>query len=191
MADIEKLIPFIIKWETGVRQKSGEKVEVLFERARKKGFANDPQDSGGATQTGITISTYRTWCKKHGVSAPTVANLKNIPYATWRAVLKELYWDRWKADEIQNQNVANILVDWVWASGSHGIVKPQKLLGVKADGIVGPKTIAAVNGKSPLGLFGLIKSARISFVEDIARRNPSQRKWLNGWKNRINDMLFE
>jgi hypothetical protein len=31
--------------------------------------------------------------------------------------LKSLYWDKWKADQIKSQSVANILVDWVWASG--------------------------------------------------------------------------
>jgi len=190
MAQIEKLIPFIIRWEAGGTQQKYETNGNFFSRRRKAGFANDPKDRGGATQTGITLATYTEYCKRKHISAPTVDNLKNIPYETWKDVLKTMYWDRWKADEIESQPVANILVDWVWASGRYGITKPQQLLGVVADGIVGKKTLAAVNGRSPLGLFGRIKQARLEFVENIVRANPSQKKWLQGWKNRINDIKY-
>ena len=191
MADIEKLIPFIIKWETGVIRQNGETAESLFGRARKKGFANDPKDLGGATQTGVTIGTYRTWCKKHGNPVPTVEDLKNIPYQTWLAILKESYWDRWKADKIESQSVANILVDFVWASGINGIKKPQEFLKVVPDGVVGPKTLAAVNNRGSLSLFYQLRDLRLKFVEAIVRANPSQKKWLKGWKNRINDIKYE
>lgn len=190
MANIEKLVPFIIKWETGTTQKRGETAEQLFERARKKGFANDPMDLGGATQTGVTLATYKTYCRKHGQNDPTVDDLKQIPYQTWLAILKELYWDRWKADQIDSQSVANILVDFVWASGTTGIKKPQQMLGVVPDGVVGPKTLAAVNSYGPTTLFYRLKALRIKYVEDIVKSRPSQKKWLKGWKNRINDIQF-
>lgn len=190
MADVEKLIPFIIKWETGYKIKSGETAEQLFERSRKKGYANDPSDLGGATQTGVTLKTYKTYCRSHGISEPTVENLKNIPYKTWLSILKENYWDRWKADKIYSQSVANILVDFVWASGVHGIKKPQELLGVVPDGIVGNKTLSAVNNRGSISLFFKLKELRLKFVEDIVKSNPSQKKWLKGWKNRINDIEY-
>lgn len=190
MANIEKLVPFIIKWETGTTQKRGETAEQLFERARKKGFANDPMDLGGATQTGVTLATCKTYCRKHGQNDPTVDDLKQIPYQTWLAILKELYWDRWKADQIDSQSVANILVDFVWASGTTGIKKPQQMLGVVPDGVVGPKTLAAVNSYGPTTLFYRLKALRIKYVEDIVKSRPSQKKWLKGWKNRINDIQF-
>lgn len=191
MADFEKLIPHIIKWEAGVVQKQGETPEALFERARKKGWANDPNDLGGATQTGVTIGAYRAWCRKHNISEPTVQNLKQIPYATWLAILKENYWDRWKADQIVSQPIANMLVDWTWGSGVHGVKKPQEVLGVVPDGMVGPKTLAAVNSAGPVTLFHKLKARRIKFYEDIVKSRPSQKKWLNGWLNRVNDLKYE
>lgn len=100
-------------------------------------------------------------------------------------VMKPHFWDRWKADEIKSQSVANILVDWVWASGKHGITNVQRLLGVKVDGIVGDKTIAALNAKEPRQLFTAIKKARISFIEGIIRVNPKQKRFRNGWLNRL------
>ena len=48
-----------------------------------------------------------------------------------------MYWDRWKADEIKSQSIADILVDWIWASEMHGIKIPHDVFGVIPDGIVG------------------------------------------------------
>lgn len=170
MADYKKLIPAILKWEGG--------------------FVNDPLDAGGATNKGITITTYENWCLKKGCSKPTVEQLKNLGETEWTDIFKSMYWDRWRADEIKSQSAANILVDWVWCSGVHGIKYPQKLLGVEQDGCIGAKTLEAVNRRNSETLFEAVKAERIRFVEGIVSRNPSQAKFLKGWKNRINDFKF-
>lgn len=172
MADVKKLVPFILKWEGG--------------------FVNDPDDLGGATNKGITIATYEHYCKKKDYPKPTIDRLKNISDEQWTDILKTLYWDKWQADRIINQSVANILVDWVWASGSYGIKLPQKLLGVKIDGIVGNKTLAAVNEyKDQFELFQLIRKERIDFIDRICFSRPANGKFKKGWMNRINDLKFE
>ena len=171
MASVEKLAPFILKWEGG--------------------FVNDPDDLGGATNKGVTLSTYMQYCRKKGYPVPTVERLKNLSEQEWTEILKTMYWDRWKADQIENQSVANIVVDWIWASGNYGIKIPQKLLGVTVDGIVGPKTIDAVNSRNPRELFDMIKIARFDFIEDICRKRPANNKFKRGWLNRINDFVFE
>ena len=106
-------------------------------------------------------------------------------------IMKKNYWDRWKADEIKSQAVANILVDWVWASGSHGIKRPQRLLGVKADGIVGRQTIAAVNAMDAATLFKMIKGDRAKFIDEICKARPKNEKYRKGWMNRINAIRYE
>ncbi len=191
MADVEKIVKFVLKWETGTTEKSTETPEQMFERARKKGFVNDPLDRGGATQSGLTLTAYKNYCKKHNISSPTVDNLKNIPYKTWKAVLKEDYWDKLECDRIVCQSIANILFDFAWASGSVTAAKKiQGVLGCVQDGIVGNKTLTAINSKSPLSLFAQIKQMRIDFVNAIVKNNPSQKKWLKGWTNRINDIKW-
>ena len=165
MADYKKLIPFILRWEGG--------------------FANDPADRGGATMKGITIGTFTTYRKSKGKPTPTVTDLKNISDQEWGDVFKSLFWDNWCADNIKSQSIANILVDWVWASGKYGITIPQKILGVAQDGVVGPKTLEALNARDADKLFAQLKQARINFVETIVKRNPSQKKFINGWKRRI------
>ena len=171
MANSSKLVPFILQWEGG--------------------FVNDPLDLGGATNKGITIGTFTEYKKRKGLKAPTVQDLKNISNEDWHEVFKGLYWDRWRADEIKSQAVANILVDWVWASGSHGIKRPQRLLGVTADGIVGSKTIAALNAKDPAELFKMIKADRIKFIDEICEKRPANNRFKKGWLNRINAIKYE
>ena len=171
MANSSKLVPFILQWEGG--------------------FVNDPLDLGGATNKGITIGTFTEYKRRKGLKAPTVQDLKNISNEDWHEVFKGLYWDRWKADEIKSQAVANILVDWVWASGSHGIKRPQRLLGVTADGVVGSKTIAALNAKDPAELFKMIKADRIKFIDEICEKRPANNRFKKGWLNRINAIKYE
>jgi lysozyme family protein len=171
MAEVKKLVPFILIHEGG--------------------FVDDPDDLGGATNKGITIGTYATYCKRKGYPAPTVERLKMMTQDTWTEIMKSMYWDRWKADKIINQSVANILVDWVWASGVNGIKRPQQLLGVKPDGLVGPQTLASVNAKDAEALFYAIKADRIRFIDEICAKRPANLKFKRGWLNRINDFKFE
>lgn len=123
--------------------------------------------------------------------SPNGSRPQNISDEDWQAVFKGLYWDRWKADDIKSQAVANILVDWVWASGVHGIKRPQRLLGVTADGIVGAKTIAALNAKDPAELFRMIKADRVKFIDEICAKRPENNRFKKGWLNRINAIKYE
>lgn len=173
MADVNKLAPWILKWEGG--------------------FVNDPDDSGGATNKGVTIGTWKqVGYDKDGDGCIDVKDLKLLTNDdVINRVLKPHYWDRWCADKITSQSVANICVDWVWASGKPGITRVQKILGVKQDGIVGPKTLAALNSRSPLPLFGAIKQDRIKFIDEICAKNPKNLKFKKGWLNRLNDLKYE
>lgn len=190
MARIESIVPFILKWETGTTG-IGLTNEQLFEKAKLKGFANDPDDLGGATMCGVTLATFTDYCRRKGYPRPTIVRLKAIKYKEWLEILKTMFWDKWKADQINNESVALILVDWVWGSGKYGITIPQKAIGVTADGIVGPKTIAAVNAKDPKQLFDLIRKERLAYIERICRSRPTNLKYKRGWLNRLNDIKFK
>ncbi len=187
MAKLENFIPFLIFWETSVNDPSLSN-EQLFAKAKAKGIANDPDDRGGATMVGITIGTYREYCTRKKKPSPTAADLSKLTYSKWHEILKTMFWDRWQADLVENQRIAQILVDWVWTSGSYGITLPQQLLGVKADGIVGPKTLVALNSRDPNELFGEIKHARISYVDHICNHRPSNTKFRTGWLRRLNSL---
>ena len=119
-----------------------------------------------------------------------MAALKAMPFVHWRDIAKSLFWDRWRADDIVSPPVAHILVDWVWASGAHGILIPQRLLGVKADGKVGPVTLAAVNAHDPRALFDRLRAEREAFIDRIVARRPANAKFKRGWLNRLHAITF-
>lgn len=167
MANHKILEPFIFKWEGG--------------------FVNDKDDLGGATNRGVTLATYRSVFG----NMKTVKDLKRMTRVQWGVIFKKYYWDKWKADDIKDQNVANILVDWLWCSGSYGIKIPQKVLGVSIDGIVGSKTIAAINARDGRELFDTIKQERKDYIDRICQARPQNKKFKKGWLNRINSLDYE
>ena len=165
MAKSEVLKPFILSWEGG--------------------FVNDPADAGGATNKGVTIGTFRQVFGKD----KTVADLKVMTDAQWHTIFKRYYWDKWKADQILDQSIANTVVDWVWASGQYGITNVQKLLGVAADGVVGPKTIAALNSKDAKKLFRDIYAARLSYYNRIIQASVQKYERKIGRKSTRQEQL--
>jgi lysozyme family protein len=192
MAQVNTLIPFILYMECSVpRSYLTKSLDEIFERAKKSGYSNDKDDSGGATMCGVTIATYTAYRKTKGYKSTTIADLKAITFEEWRDIMKTGYWNKWQADKIQNQSLANILVDWIWMSGSVAITTPQRILGVKADGVVGPKTLAALNATNPEQLFNTIKQARINQAEEAIRAKPAKKKFRKGWYRRFNSITYE
>ena len=140
---------------------------------------------------GVTLAVYTAYRAKKGKKTPTQQDLKNISQEEWTDILKTMYWDRWKADQINNQSIANLLVDWVWTSGLYGIKYPQKVLGVKDDGIVGPKTLEAINNyPDQKALFNKLWLRRKEHFVSIANSRPANKKFLKGWLNRLNDLKW-
>ena len=167
MAKYDKLIPTVLKWEGG--------------------FVNHPSDPGGETNSGVTLSTFRSVYGKN----KTVQDLKNMTREQWEHIFKTKFWDRWKADDIDNQAIANLLVDWVWASGVYGIKYPQEVLRVKTDGIVGLKTLAAINYyPNKKELFEKLWNRRKKHFEDIVRNRPQSNVFLKGWLRRLSDFKW-
>lgn len=167
MANIKKLIPHILKWEGG--------------------YAGNI-DGQICTMKGVTLATFR----KHYGATKTCRDLRNITDTQWEYILRVSFWDKWKADKINNQSIANLLVDWVYTSGKWGVIFPQRILGVKDDGIVGDKTLQAINNyPNQKDLFNKLWMRRKKHFESIANTQTQAKKFLKGWLNRLNDLKFE
>ena len=99
--------------------------------------------------------------------------------------MKSGYWDKCKADQIDNQKIAEIIADWCVNSGTARIRDVQTILGVKPDGIVGPKTLAVINGADQRVMYDRIRMARAQWYHKRVQIDPSQKKFLKGWLNRL------
>ena len=168
---------------------------IPFTHEKEGGFVHDPDDAGGATNMGITLNTYTTYCRRKGYPCPTVERLKRLTEEQWQDIMRTMYWDVVHGDDIVSQSVALAIYDWAVHSGPGTAIKHvQRLLGVKADGIVGPITLAAINSASPLPLFGQIQQDRKKFLGSLCTSDDIQsvrnRKFLNGWLNRVKSIQF-
>lgn len=165
MARKEVLKGFILSWEGNYACVSG--------------------DKGSHTNKGITIGTFRSVFGQ----GKSVNDLKNMTEAQWDYIYERLFWNKWKADQINDQSIANLLVDWFWASGSYGIKLPQKVLQVTIDGIVGNKTLGAINNyPNQKELFAKLWHEREAFFKRIGV--GTQAKFLRGWLNRLNGIQY-
>lgn len=186
MAQIEGLVEHLIKWETSTYRKTGESLKALYTRALAKGITEDKWDAGGATCVGITLSTFKLYNDGKGNKKA----LSEMTYSEWLDILNRGFWQRWQADRIGSQSVANMLVDWLWHSGIYGIKIPQRVLGVDADGIVGEKTLSAITEHQPKELFNLLKQERLAYIGRLCSSRNGNLRYKAGWENRINDLKF-
>lgn len=173
MANIKELVAFISRCEGG--------------------YTNDPSDSGGPTNRGVTLVTWqKTGYDKNGDGTIDEHDITRITHEEMvEVVLRPHFWNVWQADKINNQAIANLLVDWLWMSGHRTIFMVQKMLGVKVDGVVGSQTLHALNSFPDQSLlFDRIKTSRINDIHRICKQRKKNLRFKRGWLNRIAAIKF-
>lgn len=171
----------IIAWKIMTRSE----LITGFIKKWEGGFSNHPLDGGGATNSGITLTTYRRYYGKD----KTVDDLKNMTAKEWEYIFKKGYYYPLKAHLIQDDYVALALCDMGWMSGNKTAIKNvQRCLGLKDDGIIGPLTLSALN-ENPDEVFNQIIRMRKGFYFTIVDNNPSQIVFLKGWLNRLDSLV--
>lgn len=161
-------------------------LEVVL--AHEGGYVDHPADPGGATNMGITRKTLAHW---RGVSPwwnlPKSA-VQELGAAEAARIYRASYWDRCRAGDMPT-GLDLALFDYGVNSGPDRAIKAlQKILGVLADGQVGPLTLAALARRvSASGVSGLIEALcaqRLSFLAGLSTFAIFGR----GWRQRVNDI---
>ena len=156
------------------------------------GVVNDPDDRGGLTNLGITFGAYKNWinCKGEWPDEEEVAfRLINIEPEEAKVFYRELYWDKVKGDLLP-AGLDIFVADTAVNMGVHAAgVQLQEVLKLKADGIIGSKTIAAANDESiiPGRVLQQLYCRRHSAYFIIGQIG-NNKKFVKGWNNRINHL---
>jgi len=102
-----------------------------------------------------------------------------------RRIYKENYWDRARLDEIRDQKIADeIFTFGVNAGMGQAIKLAQKIVGVEADGIVGPKTVEALNDFNGELFDILFDDGEVKYYESLARARKRFAQFEDGWVKR-------
>lgn len=99
------------------------------------------------------------------------------------------YWQPLRGDEINEQRVAETLFDFAVNTSSPGrpavaVKLAQVVVGTTPDGVVGPKTLQALNFMDPELFLARYALAKLARYRDICARDKTQRQFLFGWLNR-------
>lgn len=144
------------------------------------GWVDDPHDPGGETNMGVTIGTWEDWVGHKVVPG----SLKSLTVKDIAPLYKVKYWDKVKGDQLPN-GVDYAVFDYAVLAGPSRATKTlQSCAGVNADGIIGPKTLAAVNSKNPVDLSRCICDNRLAFLKSL----PTWPRYGKGWSRRIADV---
>lgn len=158
------------------------------------GYSNRGTDRGGETYAGVSRKNWPNWAgwaiidKAKPLKQGQFIKNKRLDGLV-EVFYYENFWKRTRGDQIQSQEIANFLFDWLVNSGYHAVKALQRLVGVTDDGVMGPQTVAAVNAAAPDGLFTRYKAARLKFLKDIVTRDPAQAVNWEGWKDRVESFV--
>lgn len=146
------------------------------DQRRKVGYVNIPEDKGGETKYGIARNANKD------------VDVRNLNLQETMEIYYDRYWLAGKCDKIP-QVLAIIHFD---GCVNHGVGRANKFLqqavGVAADGVIGPATLAAINDGDESAMINEISLLRIDFYNAIVNRNPAQVKFLKGWLRRIDEV---
>jgi len=144
--------------------------------AHEGGFVDHPDDPGGATRYGITEAVARRVGYR--------GNMRDLPLDLAKRIYREDYWNAVRADELPS-SIRHLMFDAAVNSGPRqSILWLQKALGVTADGILGPVTLAHAFANER-NLPNKLLSQRLRFMTGLNNWPAFGR----GWARRICDLM--
>jgi lysozyme family protein len=181
-------------------------IDVILQN--EGGFQKDPDDYGNWTGPNCTGELVGT---KYGIAARYFrgivqamfgVDIPDITIDQAKIVYHKYFWVPMNLEGIRDQElVLHIFDHGVNSNKRLAIRMVQKIMEIKADGIVGPITLNAINNFKPRSKviegYGLLytlaeyyKYARYCHYVDQIRKYPRKRRFYKGWINRIERTHF-
>lgn len=141
------------------------------------GFVDHPADPGGATRYGVTQRVARA----NGYQG----DMRDFPLSMAGPIYKAQYWDPMLADQLP----AAVAFQAFDAAVNHGVSQASKFLqravGATPDGVIGPRTLAAVSAFTPATVVIFFNAERLAFYTGL----PTWEAFGRGWTNRVAENL--
>lgn len=164
-----------------MRETLGVALRLMF--GHEGGYSNRKTDSGGPTKYGITHKTLAAHLGKPSVSAERV---QALTLAEAEVIYRKSYWAQ-SGGDVLPKGLDYAAFDFGVNSGPNRAVKTlQKVVGVKQDGWMGERTLAAVKDY-PKGLTGLVADycrARMAFLMGLGGKQGWSANG-RGWTIRV------
>ena len=175
MADFTKALPLILKNEGG--------------------YSNHKSDVGKETHCGVSRHYHPKWSGwkiidslKADPGFPKILEGNTELNGLVASFYKKEFWDRVKGDLIESQEIADYLFDLGVQFGVSDaskliqfLVMPSK---ADCDGIIGKKSLAAINAHNVGELLPHLILVRLALYWSRVRKNKNLRDFLEGWISR-------
>ena len=148
-----------------------------FTLQEEGGYVNNSRDPGGATNMGITLATYRTWCNDPHAD---VAELRALPRSTATCIYGSDYWNRLRGDALPDG--LNLLVfDFAVTCGTTRSARELQaalcLPAPEIDGSIGPETLLKADLAHGVDLIARLTNRQVAFYRIL----PTFSVFGNGW----------
>jgi lysozyme family protein len=147
--------------------------------AHEGGFVNDPRDSGGMTNLGVTKRVWEEWLGR----PVSEKEMRALTPTMVTPLYKRKYWDAIRADELVD-GVDYCVFDVAVNSGTGRAIKLlQQTVGATPDGGFGVITMALVKKMShePNTLIELYCAKRLEFLQSLRNFETFGK----GWSRRV------
>jgi len=139
------------------------------------GWSDHPSDPGGATMKGITIDVYRRYKQR----TVTKTELRNITQQEIEDIYHDGYWSPTNCDDMP-AGVDYMVFDFAVNAGAGRAIKTlQAAVGVQADGLIGPVTMAQIRACDPKLLMKAFSAAKERFYRSLNTFPTFGVGWLN------------
>lgn len=145
--------------------------------ANEGGFVNHPKDPGGMTNLGVTRSAWQAYLNRD----VTEAEMRALTPEIVESFYKDLYWNRIKGDLLPS-GVDYATYDFAVNSGPYRAAQYlQEIAGATVDGMIGPKSLEAINACNPEQVADAICDMRLDFLKRLSTFVTFGR----GWTDRV------
>ena len=141
------------------------------------GFVNNPKDPGGMTNLGVTRSAWQGFLNRD----VTEIEMRALTPEAVKPFYKALYWDRIKGDSLPS-GVDYAAYDLAVNSGPHKAAQClQEIAGAPVDGMIGPKSLEAIQSCDAKETADAICDMRLEFLKKLSTFDTFGK----GWSRRV------